>query len=218
MPDIRRAGATDLPLLASTLARAFRDDPFWRWMAVPDQHYTRRLEAAFLAQLRHLALPSGLIHTVESRQAAALWSPPGTWGSSLLSHFRFLPELVRLCGVLRLPARLHGIRRVQALHPVTPHFYLQIIGVDPRAQGRGLCRLLLDNVLTQCDRSALPAYLETCNPDNVPLYQHFGFDVLHELSLPDDGPTVWCMWRATSTSGASETSAAAPRHDRAPDR
>ena len=217
MPDIQRAGATDLPLLARTLARAFRDDPFWRWMAIPDQRYDHRLEAAFLAQLRHLAEPSGLIHTIPSCQAAALWSPPGTWGSSPMAHLRFLPDLVRLCGVVRLPARLHGIRRVQALHPVTPHFYLQIIGVDPRAQGRGIARLLLDNVMTQCDRSALPVYLETCNPANVALYRHFGFEVLHELTLPDRGPTVWCMWRATSANDASGTVPDAPSRGPAPD-
>ncbi|WP_111656568.1 GNAT family N-acetyltransferase [Isoalcanivorax indicus] len=195
MSPVRRARAADFPALGCALARAFHDDPFWRWMARPGPHYERRLEQAFLAQLHHLERSGGVIHTLQQDQGGALWSPPGTWGSNVVARLRHVPDLVRLCGLSGLPARLHGIRQVQALHPPTPHFYLQIIGVDPRAQQRGYARHLLDSVLTQCDSDGFPAYLETCNPHNVPLYQHFGFQVKHEFALPDQGPRVWCLWR-----------------------
>jgi hypothetical protein len=33
------------------------------------------------------------------------------------------------------------------------------------------------------------------NIRNVPLYQRFGFEVIQEISLPEDGPTLWTMLR-----------------------
>ena len=40
-----------------------------------------------------------------------------------------------------------------------------------------------------------PAYLESSNVRNVPLYQRFGFEVIQEISLPEDGPALWTMLR-----------------------
>ena len=195
MLRVRRATTAEYPQLATVLARAFHDDPFWRWMTRSGTGYTSRLEQAFLSQLHYLTESAGLIHTLDGTQAAALWSPPGTWGNGTLARLRFLPDLVRLCGARRLPARLHGIRRAQALHPQPPHFYLQILGVSPAAQRKGHARLLMETVLAQCDRSGFSAYLETCNPDNVDFYRHFGFTVHDTMMMPDRGPRVWCMLR-----------------------
>jgi len=40
-----------------------------------------------------------------------------------------------------------------------------------------------------------PAYLESSNQRDLPLYERFGFKVIQELSLPDGGPTLWTMLR-----------------------
>ena len=197
---LRQAVAADIPALSAMLARAFLNDPFWRWMAQPGTRYEARLALAFRAQLKHLAMPGGLVHCLPDYQGAALWSPPGTWNTSLLGHLRYLPDLVRLCGAHRLPQRLYGIQQVQRFHPATPHYYLQVLAVDPACQGKGLSRQLLEPVLAHCDRRQLPAYLETCNPDNIGLYRHFGFRVCQQLLLPAGGPPAWCLWRS-GTSG-----------------
>jgi hypothetical protein len=50
--------------------------------------------------------------------------------------------------------------------------------------------------LDRCDAEHAPAYLESSNPDNVPYYMRFGFEVTGEIQLPNGGPTMWPMWRA----------------------
>jgi len=76
-----------------------------------------------------------------------------------------------------------------------PHWYLAIIGVDPARQGYGVGAALLRSRLRRCDQEGLPAYLESSNRENVPLYQHFGFHVTGTLGLPEGAPVVNTMWR-----------------------
>jgi hypothetical protein len=49
--------------------------------------------------------------------------------------------------------------------------------------------------LDRCDAEGLPAYLESTNPENLPYYRRFGFEVTGEISLPEDEPKLWPMWR-----------------------
>ena len=184
----------DLAEVIRLLVRAFRNDPFWRWLA-PSGDHQRRMERGFAAQLRHLALPAGQSWRLPGTTGAALWSPPGTWDTRLHTQLPMLPSLIPVCGLRRLPSRLLGLERIQRMHPREPHWYLQVLAVDPGHQGQGLSRQLLDPILTHCDEQALPCWLETATPDNISLYRRFGFEIREELRLPGGGPLLWGMWR-----------------------
>jgi hypothetical protein len=45
------------------------------------------------------------------------------------------------------------------------------------------------------DAAGLPIYLETAEPQNVGLYEHFGFAVVHESTIPGSRLTNWAMLR-----------------------
>ena len=178
--------------VVEVLARAFVDDPFWRWLCRPEE-FQVRLRRGMAAQLRHLALPGRVDHI--PGVGAALWSPPGQWRLGLWQQLRFLPDFAAITGLTRLPGRLSGIQHIQQLHPKRPHWYLQVLGVAPNQQGRGHARRLLAPVLALCDRDRHGAFLETCEPDNLPLYRRFGFEVIREDRVTADGPPIWLMWR-----------------------
>jgi GNAT superfamily N-acetyltransferase len=76
-----------------------------------------------------------------------------------------------------------------------PHHYLLAIGVHPDLHGRGLGSRLLTHRHPHVKPH--PAYLEATSPDSRRLYQRLGYHDLGELHLPDDGPTLWRMWRPT---------------------
>jgi len=82
-----------------------------------------------------------------------------------------------------------------AKRPREPHFYLAILGVRPDRQGTGLGSALLSRTLSRLDEAGAPAYLESSNPVNVPLYQRHGFRAVDEIRLPGGGPSELCMWR-----------------------
>jgi predicted acetyltransferase len=84
---------------------------------------------------------------------------------------------------------------MKAAHPEEPHWYLAAIGSDPQVRGTGYGNALLRSRLDRCDADGAPAYLESSNPDNIPYYLRFGFEVTGEIVMPGGGPSMWPMWR-----------------------
>jgi hypothetical protein len=50
-------------------------------------------------------------------------------------------------------------------------------------------------MLARIDEEGLPCYLETMDPNDVPLYKHFGFKVVDESTVPATSLTNWAMLR-----------------------
>ncbi len=105
-----------------------------------------------------------------------------------------LPRYLDWCGAAKLGRWLKFGELCEAKRPKTPHHYLDFIGVHPSKQGQGYASALLRHTLTRLDAEGAPAYLESSNPKNNPLYQRNGFQITDEIHLPN-GPTLWCMWR-----------------------
>jgi GNAT superfamily N-acetyltransferase len=126
--------------------------------------------------------------------AAALWDPPGRWVQTPREQLAMLPAVLRAFRG-RVSAGRALTEQMKAVHPEEPHWYLAIIGSEPEARGGGFGSALMRSRLDRCDAECSPAYLESSNVDNVPYYLRFGFEVTGEITMADDGPTLWCMWR-----------------------
>ena len=57
---------------------------------------------------------------------------------------------------------------------------------------------MMRQTLQPIDAHALPSYLESTNPANIPFYERHGFVVVGEARLPD-GPLLTQMMRRAST-------------------
>jgi ribosomal protein S18 acetylase RimI-like enzyme len=80
-----------------------------------------------------------------------------------------------------------------------PHYYLESIAVDPEAHGQRLASRLIRPFLERADTRSLPCYTETMAKGNVPIYEHFGFEVVDRYAPPEKGPRVWSMLRRPSS-------------------
>ena len=89
---------------------------------------------------------------------------------------------------------------LDAFHPVEPHWYLGVLGVDRFAQNRGVGAALLSRWLAGVDRDGMPAYLETDSERNVRFYERAGFSLNGEISILD--VRVWRMERAPAAGAA----------------
>jgi ribosomal protein S18 acetylase RimI-like enzyme len=189
---VRPARDVDIDTLAATLARAFDDDPVTTWVYANGRTRPRWAARFFAWQLRRL-LPQDVAWTTDERAGAAIWALPGRWREGPMDMVRLLRAT--LLGTLpSLPRVLNGLGAVEARHPVVPHLYLAVLGVDPGRQGEGIGSALIRPGLELCDREGLGAYLETGKERNVAFYGRHGFRVTEELQMPK-GPPVWLMWR-----------------------
>ncbi len=80
--------------------------------------------------------------------------------------------------------------------PHSHHHHLGMIGVRARAQGTGLSRVLLEHVhgLAEADPNSTGVSLTTELERNVPLYEHFGYQVTAYARVAPDLET-WAMFR-----------------------
>ena len=94
----------------------------------------------------------------------------------------------------RLADMMQVFEQMDRFHPTDPCWYLPLIGVDPAHQGRGCGSALLRYALARCDRDGMPAYLESSNPRNVPLYLRHGFEIIGNIQV-GSSPTLVPMLR-----------------------
>ena len=192
-PVIRDATDDDLDMLVTTLSDAFSDDPVLNWV-IPEK---RLYPDFFRIIVRDVYLPRGIAHLESNGRGAALWLPPG-------EKFEIPPRLAMLGMIARLvlrrgPTPLKRIRQQGDLfekhHPTAPHYYLQFVGCRRSDQGKGVGSALMKHGTRIADEAGMPAYLESSNSLNVPLYQRHGFEVQAEEDVAEDGPRAWFMWR-----------------------
>lgn len=195
--SVQQAENANVKELAHALGRAFFEDPVMTWMIPDAGRRAKGLPIIFAAMARHQFMVAGGTAIAAEGPivaAAALWAPPGRWKVGRSAAVRMLPALFRVLG--------SGYSRgkqldelMKANHPEEPHWYLAVIGSDPTYRAQGFGHALMASRLDRIDAEHAPAYLESSNPDNIPYYERFGFEVTGEIEVPDGGPTLWPMWR-----------------------
>jgi ribosomal protein S18 acetylase RimI-like enzyme len=106
-----------------------------------------------------------------------------------------LPSMIRILklGVIRA---MKGRAVWAKYHPAKPHWHVDPLAVMPEVQGKGVGSQLLERFCKIIDNAGEPAYLETDRPENVRLYERFGFNVISEA--PALGVHCYFMWRPSS--------------------
>jgi ribosomal protein S18 acetylase RimI-like enzyme len=184
---------------SEVLSRAFRDDPELIQFIPEAQKRQRLLLPMFRVSLRH-ALKYGEVYAVSPAiEGVAVWLPSNApeislWamliGSGLGLLFRMPWSFLR-----KMKHDDDFARRLRQQLAPFDHWYLAVLGVDPELQGKGYASQLLKSVLARLDAEKMPAYLETTIEEYVPMYRHFGFEVIKEETLPGSGSKMWVMLR-----------------------
>lgn len=194
---VRAARRDEAGLLGEVLADAFAEDPVFAWL-IPPQLRGRdsRLRMFFTSMSRVYLRRGKPCYLTVDASAAALWAAPGEWAMPVSQVIvEAAPSALAFRG--RLIRGLRTQLQVERLHAAQsrPHWYLGYLGTRRGRQGEGLGTQMLREVLAGLDAEGVPAYLESSNERNLPLYERNGFRIVGDLQALGHGPTIWLMWR-----------------------
>ena len=187
VPELASPG--DVPALAVMFAAAFGDDAMIRW---PMPGATPATLAELFGVILAPYAESGVLWKIGGCDGGAAWLPPGVAG-----RFAEIEQSTR-AAISSLTGDGGALYAafwdwLDAHLPGEPCWFLDLVGVAPGAQGRGLSRALVGHGLARARADGCPAFLETGTPRNVPFYESFGFRVVGEQQAPDGGPVIWFM-------------------------
>lgn len=177
--EVRRATEDDVPTLAGVLGRAFTDDPPLAWVFRDGATRVDRLTALFGMALVGVFLPHGEVYATRDLAGAALWEPRVTDPPAAPDDDpEGFPAAMAAAGFLA-----EEVDRMQTFlgtmddaHPKdVAHWYLGVLGADLDRQGQGIGSACMAPKLAALDAAGGPAYLESSNERNVPLYERHGF-------------------------------------------
>lgn len=182
------------------LSRSFSDNPNFKNL-FPD----KKTRVRSLPHVQHAclgdALRSGYVHAAlhENRVVGVTaWLPPSAFPLSLVRQLRAMPDMLRILATTppSIPRLIRFESALAELHPTQPYWYLEVIGVDPSAQGMGIGTRLLEHGIALADEAGQACYLETMTERNAAWYETFGFKAREpEISFVPGGPPTWTMLR-----------------------
>jgi len=180
-------------------SEAFFNDPLMLYLFPKPKERKRKL-TSMMELLIRIGIKYGIVHSTSSKlEGIAIWFPS--------SKAKITPWMGLLNGGISYFFRLgtkavkkqnrfykYIISRRRKLVP-SNHWYLSIIGIKPKHQGKGFSRLLFNSMFSQIDKQNLPYILDTNNEKNLPIYKRFGFRILDEYEIPGINLINWIMIR-----------------------
>jgi ribosomal protein S18 acetylase RimI-like enzyme len=193
-------GLQEANRIAAIISEAMKNDPLQRYFFPEEQERNRIGPVLYRLIVKYGIRQGNLLATSTGYEGVAYWETNHDRKLAGIAHvlsgglqllkMAGIPALSRMAAAGRAAFRLR--RRLVPF----PHWYLGLLAVDPRYQGKGYASALLKPVLAKLERERMPCYLETHKRENAALYEHFGFRVLEELELPGSRIRQWCLLKS----------------------
>lgn len=203
LDNLVRLSKVQIKPAAETFARALQNDPLFNYF-ISDHSERKALSHALQLMTRFGVMYGEVYATSPNLEAVAVWFPSEKakmtlWKMIRIGELSLIPFYFKFGKVIsRMMSYNEYAFKVHDHHAPFRHWYLFLIGVDPSFQGKGCASRLLKPMLARIDQEHFPCYLETQNEENVPVYEHFGFKVVEEDTIPRTDVNHWGMLREKS--------------------
>jgi len=192
---------------AAVLARAFETDPVWSKLF--EDLPSDKMAVWFEGPVRY-CLKYGRVYATSERLEGLVAVVPGDLSN--MTAWRSLRS-----GTLTMATRMglqmmrQASRLMRVFQPMDAdrkehmagreYTYVMIVGVDPEHQGQGFGGKMLRALIEESDRTGVPVYLETETEENLRMYEHFGFELLQVITLPEIELPLWELLREPRRDG-----------------
>ncbi len=187
---------------SEVLSRAFYNNPGFVYLIPDDSERKEKLKYVFEYVIRYDVLYGEVYSPSSDLEGFAGWIP--------FEYIYKTYETQIRSGGKKVVAKLgmEFYKRSKNLEEFTDlvhkrnapfkHWYLAPLGVDPEFQGKGHAANLLKAMFARVKKENLPIYLETNTEKNVSIYEHYGFQILEDTTIPDTDVRLCAMLRKNS--------------------
>lgn len=184
---------------SQVLSRAFHDDPLFT-LFIPDIRKRRNKLHHVMNTIVRYSVSCGEVYTTSPNfEGVSVWLPSDKvemnfWrglrsgGLSIILNLGLAATFKQL-SVSDLMCSVH--KRLIS----SPHWYLYLLGVEPKLQGKGYASNLMKVMLNRADQEGFVCYLDNTNEKNLYMYQHYGFKVIEEYQVLESDVRLWAMLR-----------------------
>ena len=195
--EIIPASSADLDEAVACLATAFAQDPITGFLLETGAGYRQRVSRFFSLLMRAriaLAMPV-LVARDDGEICGASMGYATThpdWPGDITEEWDHFEKSIP--GFTERMAVYDGV--AAQFKPTDPHYYLGVIGTEPKLHGRGIGSQLIKAfcALSASDPASSGVYLETAQEANLKFYERAGFAETGRGKLGD--ATLWCMYLA----------------------
>ncbi|MEM6502164.1 MAG: GNAT family N-acetyltransferase [Cyanobacteria bacterium P01_C01_bin.89] len=182
---------------AQVLGQAFAKDPFMAHVFPDPSTRVQHLTALFLPAVRHSLHHDGIEMTADGK-ALALWVPGDAVHFNPLQLIQegaiWLPGTIGWSAFKRFYGHDMACEQILQSHAPENFAYLWVLGVHPDAKGQGFGKRVLRSAMEAMRRRGFSScFLRTENPNNVGMYQHFGFQQVLTATPAVSGHQYWLM-------------------------
>ena len=186
-PVIRKLDPSQLEAASNALMMGFSTDPFQRWLMPDPTIYYKNFKKWTVNTCKQSFLEEGVFGD-ENNYGTAVWFPPGfdIDFADVSETYKEIPK----------DRKAEAFKMFEMMGESRVHdaWYLEYLAVDPSKQGSGLGSLILKESLKVIDELGEAAYLESSNPQNMSLYERFGFRFLKKIQV-GSSPQINTMFR-----------------------
>lgn len=189
---------SDIPFFGECLAGAFDGYPLFSYF-MPGKDSADRMDYFWKVDLSTIVGRMFCVGDKQKPDVLGLFAPPGYRDSSFFRYvasggiglnFKYSPGMIA-----RSLAFQDFAGKIKKKHSGDNCWYLYCLVTHPDLQGKGLCSSLLRPMLDYFDRAGCSCYLETFEEENVPLYEHYGFEVCERVNVPKSPLLLRAMLR-----------------------
>jgi GNAT superfamily N-acetyltransferase len=182
------------------LADAFQHDPVWTKIFEGESDIEKRFRASFETPVRY-CLKYGEVYAPSKDMEGVIAWAPGRYAD--MTAWRIICSGAMGAGMKigMSVLRKMGTAFASSIEDRKKHMagkeylYILVVGVATEFQGKGFGRQLIGAAIEKSEREKISLYLETETDENVKMYEHFGFRLLEEITLPVVGLPTWEMVR-----------------------
>jgi GNAT superfamily N-acetyltransferase len=189
LDNLIRLNNVQIGSAAEVLSKSFQGDPLMVYFSPDLAKRDKQLLKMFKFLVKYGVKYGEVYATSNKFEGVSIWLPSekvemSFWqmirsgALSVMMAFGF-ETMTRILNYMKYSSDLHK------KYAPFKHWYLQFIGVSPEFRGKGFASALLKPMLERIDSEGLQCFLETQNLQNISFYEHFGFKMVEQSTIPE---------------------------------